>query len=87
MNDLAYDEDIRDTDPNKSGHRRARFRQGWRSAVEGRSYGDKALRELTWDNLGHRLGRLFGDASDEMIDTQYDWCVHQQKSKGGGLAP
>jgi len=87
MNGLTFDEDHRDLDPNKSGHRRARFRQGWRNAVEGRVYGDEALKALAWDNLGYRLGRLFGDTSDEMIDEQYDWCVHQQQGKGSGLAP
>jgi len=80
MDSLTFDKDTRHTEPNKSGHRRARFRQGWLNAVEGKGYGDTALKELTWDNLGYRLGKLFGPASEEMIDTQYDWCVHQQRS-------
>ncbi len=81
MDGLTFENDARDTDPNKSGHRRARFRQGWLNAVEGDVYGDAALKELTWDNLGHRLGAIFGSASEEMIEAQYDWCVRQQKSE------
>lgn len=80
MDGLTFDRDARHTDPNESGHRRARFRQGWLHAVEGRIYGDAALKELTWDNLGYRLGRIFGSTSEEMIDQQYDWCVRQQKN-------
>lgn len=78
MDGLTFDKDVRHTDPNKSGHRRARFRQGWLNAVEGDVYGDATLSELSWDNLGYRLGK-FGPASEEMIEAQYDWCVRQQK--------
>lgn len=82
MDGLTFDKDSRDTDPNKSGRRRARFRQGWHNAVEGEVYGDAALKELKWDNLGYRLGKIFGPTSEEVIETQYDWCVRQQKSAG-----
>jgi hypothetical protein len=76
---LTFDKDAGHTEPNKSGHRRARFRQGWLNAVEGKEYGE-ALNELSWDNLGYRLGKIFGSTSEEMIDAQYDWRVRQQKS-------
>ncbi len=82
MDGLTFEKDSRDTDPNKSGHRRARFRQGWLNAVEGEAYGGAALKELKWDNLGYRLWNLFGPTSEEMIEAQYDWCVRQQKSTG-----
>jgi hypothetical protein len=80
MDSLTFDKDTRHTEPNKSGHRRARFRQGWLNVVEGKGYGDTALKELTWDNLIYRLGKLFGETTDEMIEQQYEWCVHQQRS-------
>jgi hypothetical protein len=82
MNGLTFERDVRNTAPNQSGDRRARFRQGWRNAVEGEEYGEAALSELLWDNLGYRLGKIFGPTSEEMIEAQYDWCVHQQKSTG-----
>ncbi|MBA2693155.1 MAG: hypothetical protein H0U65_11790 [Rubrobacter sp.] len=80
MDGLTFEHDSRNTDPNQSGHRRARFRQGWLKAVEGDVYGDAALKELKWDNLGHRLGKIFGGTSEEMIEAQYDWRVRQQKN-------
>lgn len=30
--------------------------------------------------LGWRMGRLFGETDEELIDELYDWCVRQQKS-------
>ena len=33
----------------------------------------------TWDNLGWRLGELFGETDDELIDVIYDGCVRQQQ--------
>ena len=79
MNDQPFERDDRSEDPNESGHRRARFRQGWLNAVEGQVYGDAALDKLTWENLGYRLGKLFGETTDEMIEQQYEWCVRQQR--------
>jgi len=81
MNDgLTFERDVRNTNPNESEHRRARFRQGWLKAVSGEDYGDEALKKLTWDNLGYRMGELFGPTSEEMIEKQYDWRVRQQRS-------
>lgn len=43
-------------------------------------YGDDPeLTNLTWDNLGYRLGRLFGPTSDELKQELFEWCVAQQK--------
>lgn len=75
---LSFDFDDRDTNPDATGHRRARFRIGWRKATTGADYGETALKELTWDNLGWRLGKLLGPASDETINDMYDLCVRQQ---------
>ncbi|GEM_PF-1092368 len=82
MDGLAFERDIRSTEPNESGYRKARFRAGWKKAVAGEHYGKETLKELTWDNLGHRLGRLFPDATSSRIDELYDWCVRQQGNGG-----
>ena len=82
MNEPAFERDIRSTEPNETGHRRARFREGWRKAIEGEHYSETTLRELTWDNLGYRLGALIGDTSPKLVDELYDWCVRQQNEHG-----
>ena len=82
MDGFCYEEDIRSINFNKNGHRRGRFKVGWGKAVKGESYGAEALRRLTWDNLGWRLGKLFGEADEAMIDDMYDWCVRQQAQSG-----
>jgi len=74
--------DIRSIDPNATGHRRARFREGWAHAVAGREYGDDALSRLTWQNTGWRLGSVFGETSAELIDEAYEWAVLQQADSG-----
>ena len=78
MKMFSYRRDIRDTDPNKNQHRKARFQEGWRKATAGDEYAYKTLEDLTWDNLGFRLGSLFGSTKDDLINELYDWCVEQQ---------
>jgi len=81
MNELRFDEDIRHEDPNDTAHRKARFREGWRDAATGPPYGEDALKQLTWQNLGYRLGVLFPDTRPELVDKLYDWCVRQQQER------
>lgn len=76
---LTFDRDARSTDPDQNRHRQARFRQGWLKAANGEEYDYVSLKELTWDNLGYRLGKLFGETTDEVIEQQYEWCVRQQR--------
>jgi hypothetical protein len=57
-----------------------KFREGWKRAAAGQNY-DQVLRKLTWDNLGWRPGKLFGETSPEQIDEMYDWCVRQYQNK------
>lgn len=64
------------TDPTPG--RRANFKQGWTRAVEGQEY-DGVLETLTWNNLGWRLGNLFGETPDELRDDLFDWCVEQRR--------
>ena len=45
-----------------------------------KDYPAQARRQLTWRNPGYRRGKLYGEASDETIGMQYDWCVR------GGIA-
>jgi len=73
---LSYDEDVRAVDP-EANYRRGRFKAGWNAAVDDAEMGG-ALDRLTWENLGWRLGMLFGDASEELQEELYDWCVDQQ---------
>jgi hypothetical protein len=58
-------------------------RDGWNNATDGQQYGTKALNDLTWENLGYRLGCLFGDTNPKLIDQLYDWCVEQQSETHG----
>lgn len=70
--------DIRSTDPNASGHRRARFRIGWAHAVADQEYGEKALGNDTWQNTGWKLAKAYGETSRGLIDEFYDLSVIQQ---------
>jgi putative restriction endonuclease len=67
-----YDRDERKT---PDGARATRFKTGWRDAVASLS-GERPLytdlRTLTWQNLGYRLGRVFGDVPDEVKDTAFN---------------
>ena len=69
--------DIRKTDPNKNQHRKARFREGWHKVTIGKKYTDDTLEDLTWENLGFRLGSIIGSTKDDLINELYDWCVEQ----------
>jgi len=64
LNTFEYREDIRDPYPVDT-HLKA-FRVGWAHGADGgRNYGKAALRKLTWQNLGFRLGRRLGHVSPE----------------------
>lgn len=74
---LDYDDDVRKIDPD-ANYRRGRFKVGWNNAVDGVEMEDDVLNHLTWENLGWRLGKVFGDTSDERKEDLYEWCVEQQ---------
>ena len=78
--------DIRSTDPNVTGYRRARFRIGWAHAVSGQRYSDDVLGNVTWQNTGWRLGDLFGETSRDLIDEFYELAVKQQAEQLGSEA-
>lgn len=78
MDLFAFEVDDRNPSDN---YRKARFREGWQNAVTGQAYSSATLKKLTWDNLGYRLGKLFGETSDQLIDEMHEWCVRQHNEK------
>lgn len=73
---LTYEEDKRN---DLTEGRRRNFKQGWTRAVQGQEY-EGVLEELTWNNLGWRLGRLFGPTPDPLREEILDWCAQQRKA-------
>ena len=78
IEDLEYETDRRQ---NITDGRRRNFKQGWTRAVEGQEYQD-VLEELTWNNLGWRLGKMFGETPDDLREEILDWCVEQRNATG-----
>jgi len=78
---LSYEEDVRNTNPD-SNHLR-NFNAGWTEALKDTPDKSKykenpELPNLTWENLGYRLGCLFGETSDELREELFEWCKKQQ---------
>ena len=66
-------------------YRRREFRKGWKNSLRidlENEYTGETLKKLTWNNLGYRLGRIFGDTPDEMIEELYDWSVRHYQKRG-----
>jgi hypothetical protein len=80
--DLSFEVDDRQPPDHD---RKREFRKGWehslRNGVEN-EYTDKTLKKLTWNNLGYRLGRLFGNTPDEMREELYEWSVRHYQTIG-----
>lgn len=74
LDGLSFEGDDRQVDP--GGYRLGAFKRGWSDAVGGEDYG--SLDTLTWQNLGWRLGQLFGETSEELQEELFVWCVAQQ---------
>lgn len=89
---VQYDEDGRRAPDER---RRVRFRTGWEDAtVRGAVYSEATLKRLTWNNLGYRFGRQFGDASPKQIDSVFEHLAILWEStlgasslRGGAVAP
>lgn len=81
MDGLTFERDIRNTEPDETPYRKARFKVGWGEAVAGKAYTLETLADLTWQNLGYRLGRLFGPTPPELQDDMYDICVRIQAQR------
>lgn len=77
--------DVRQGNPGSD--RQAAFKRGWTAAVKDLSDTDESSKysegpppeELTWDNLGYRLGSLFGETDDELRQELFEWCKEKQK--------
>jgi len=78
IEDLEYETDRRQ---DITDGRRRNFKQGWTRAVKGQEYQD-VLEELTWNNLGWRLGKMFGETPDDLREEILDWCVEQRNATG-----
>ncbi|WP_336024524.1 hypothetical protein [Halobellus salinisoli] len=78
---LSYEEDKRNTNPD-SNHLR-NFNAGWTEALKDDPDKSKykenpELPNLTWENLGYRLGSLFGETSKDLREELFEWCKEQQ---------
>lgn len=82
---LSYEQDVRDPPDNL---RRARFEDGWKDAsIRNEAYTDRTLRQLTWQNLGYRFGREFGEQPSEEIEKAYRFLARLYKNNKGLRGP
>jgi hypothetical protein len=77
MERLGYDRDEREP---ADDQRRIKFREGWRKGAkkDDRYTSPSVLNDLTWENLGYRMGTLLKAAPDEFIDVMYAMCAMLQ---------
>lgn len=75
---LSYERDARK--PLDDARERT-FHDGWDDAVAGHLYDDSRLHKLSWQNLGNRLGRLFGDVPEEMREELLFWAERQRRAR------
>lgn len=76
--------DVRQTNPGSD--RQGAFKRGWTAAVKDLS-GDESSKysegpppeEITWDNLGYRLGSIFGETDGDLRQELFEWCKEKQK--------
>lgn len=79
MDGLSYNSDPRYKKPEANAHGKA-FKNGWNDAtMRDKEYGTAALEELTWQNLGYRLGKILGPTSEDTQEAMYNLCVRQQR--------
>ena len=82
MDGLEYISDGRSTEPNIDGYRKGRFKAGWNDAAErNKRYDAETLETLYWQNLGYRLGKLLGKATEAIQEEMYEVCVRQQEER------
>ncbi|MEF8789812.1 MAG: hypothetical protein V5A61_06765 [Haloarculaceae archaeon] len=55
------------------------FHRGWQDAIDDGPYNEGTFERLSWQNLGNRLGCLFGDVPDEMRDELMFWAERQRR--------
>lgn len=78
-----FRDDIRHKDPHRTAYRRARFKDGWKNGAnrDADAYTKQTLEQLTWQNVGYRMGEIFGETPEQQMDELYDWCVRQLKTQ------
>ena len=73
---LTYENEIRK--PLDKERERA-FHRGWNDALDSGPYNEGTYNRLSWQNLGNRMGLLFGDVPDEMRDELMFWAERQRR--------
>ena len=79
MDWTRYQRDVR-SPPDE--YRWRSFWSGWNRSVAGREYEPETSNELTWDNLGYRLARIFDETSDDLAKEMFDWCAKHYQEQG-----
>lgn len=64
LSEFEYDKDVRRAPDNL---RNGQFRAGWKR----NTLSDEKLKQLTWHNLGYRVGRLLGHKSEDEMNEVY----------------
>lgn len=76
---VTYDDNKDDrVFPRPRDDRLESFKAGWAKAIEGGNIQPSTLRNLSWHNLGWRMGMLFGETSGELKRELYMWCTDHQ---------
>jgi len=73
---MAYEDDQRkplDSDRERTFHR------GWNDALDSGAYSEGVFNTLSWQNLGNRLGCIFGDVPTEMREELMFWAERQRR--------
>jgi phage FluMu protein Com len=75
---------IQQRDP--SSDRQKEFNRGWNAAVKELNASNKTPKypeaspseSPTWDDLGYRLGSLFGETDDNLRQELFEWCIKKR---------
>ena len=59
--------------------RETTFHRGWNDALDSGPYNEGTYNRLSWQNLGNRMGLLFGDVPEEMRDELMFWAERQRR--------
>jgi len=79
---LLYEEDTRRELEPGNEEALSVFLTGWSNAVnpDNEDFGEIAFSQLSWRNLGYRLGLLFDETPRPLKEEMYFWCVKQMSS-------
>lgn len=72
---------------NPGSDRQGAFKRGWTAAVKDLADNEASSKyaegpppdQLTWDNLGYRVGSIFGETDDDLRQELFEWCKEKQK--------